>query len=96
VITQEDAVQVGIYMDMRNPQRWERPWNGFYPAALERIVEAERLGIDSVWFSEHHFWADGYLSQPLTFAATAAAKTSRVRVGTAVVLAPLRPAADIA
>lgn len=48
--------------------------------------EAERAGIDSVWFSEHHGFADGYLPQPLTMAA---ARTLRMRLGTALVVAPL-------
>ncbi len=58
--------------------------------------EAERLGAHSVWLSEHHLFEDGYLPQPLTFAAAVAARTDRVRIGTAVYLAPLRPAAEIA
>jgi alkanesulfonate monooxygenase SsuD/methylene tetrahydromethanopterin reductase-like flavin-dependent oxidoreductase (luciferase family) len=89
-------MQVGIYMDLRNPPRWQRPWKGFYETALEQVVEAERLGIAAAWFSEHHFWEDGYLPQPLTFAAAAAARTKRIQLGAGVVLAPLRPAADIA
>jgi len=89
-------MQVGIYMDLRNPPRWERPWNGFYQGALEQIEEAERLGIDAVWFSEHHFWEDAYLPQPMTFAAAAAARTKRIRVGTAIVLSSLKHATDVA
>jgi alkanesulfonate monooxygenase SsuD/methylene tetrahydromethanopterin reductase-like flavin-dependent oxidoreductase (luciferase family) len=54
------------------------------------------LGIDSVWFSEHHGFEDGYLPQPLTFAAAIAARTSRMRIGTAIMLGPLRPALDVA
>jgi alkanesulfonate monooxygenase SsuD/methylene tetrahydromethanopterin reductase-like flavin-dependent oxidoreductase (luciferase family) len=67
-----------------------------YGRALDLVVEAERLGAASVWFSEHHLFSDGYLPQPLTFAAAAAARTSRVRIGTAVLVAALRPAALIA
>jgi alkanesulfonate monooxygenase SsuD/methylene tetrahydromethanopterin reductase-like flavin-dependent oxidoreductase (luciferase family) len=67
-----------------------------YGRALDLVVEAERLGAASVWFSEHHLFSDGYLPQPLTFAAAAAARTTRVRIGTAVLLAALRPAALIA
>jgi alkanesulfonate monooxygenase SsuD/methylene tetrahydromethanopterin reductase-like flavin-dependent oxidoreductase (luciferase family) len=63
---------------------------------LERIEEAERLALDAAFFTEHHFFEDGYMPQPLTFAAAAAARTKRIRVGTAVMLASLRPAIDLA
>jgi alkanesulfonate monooxygenase SsuD/methylene tetrahydromethanopterin reductase-like flavin-dependent oxidoreductase (luciferase family) len=89
-------MQVGLYLDMRNPPRWKRPWAEVYETALHRIEKAERLGLDSIWLTEHHFFEDGYLSQPMTFAAAIAVRTSRVRLGTAVFLAPLRSAADIA
>jgi alkanesulfonate monooxygenase SsuD/methylene tetrahydromethanopterin reductase-like flavin-dependent oxidoreductase (luciferase family) len=89
-------VKVGIYMDLRNPSGWRRPWSEFYAAALERVTRAEALGIESVWLTEHHFFDDGYLPQPLTFAAAIAARTERIRIGTAILLAPLRPAVDIA
>jgi alkanesulfonate monooxygenase SsuD/methylene tetrahydromethanopterin reductase-like flavin-dependent oxidoreductase (luciferase family) len=89
-------VKVGIYMDLRNPPGWRRPWGEFYAAALDRVVRAESLGIESVWLTEHHFFDDGYLPQPLTFAAAIAARTERIRIGTAILLAPLRPAVDIA
>jgi alkanesulfonate monooxygenase SsuD/methylene tetrahydromethanopterin reductase-like flavin-dependent oxidoreductase (luciferase family) len=89
-------VRVGIYMDLRNPPQWLRPWKGFYEGALEQVVEAERLGIEAAWFTEHHLWEDGYLPQPMTFAAAAAARTSRIRIGCGVVLAPFKHATDIA
>ena len=89
-------MRTGIYYDMRNPPEWRRPWKGFYETAIEQIVEAERLGIDAAWFSEHHGWEDAYLPQPMTMAAAVAARTSRIRIGSAIVLSPLRPAIDIA
>ncbi len=89
-------MKLGLYFDLRNPEPWVRPWPEIYGRALDLVVEAERLGAASVWFSEHHLFADGYLPQPLTFAAAAAARTSRVRIGTAVLLAALRPAALVA
>jgi alkanesulfonate monooxygenase SsuD/methylene tetrahydromethanopterin reductase-like flavin-dependent oxidoreductase (luciferase family) len=89
-------MHTGVYYDMVNPPQWERPWQGFYERTLEQIVEAERLGIGAAWFAEHHFWHDGYLPQPMTMAAAVAARTSRIRIGTAVTIAPLRSAADIA
>jgi alkanesulfonate monooxygenase SsuD/methylene tetrahydromethanopterin reductase-like flavin-dependent oxidoreductase (luciferase family) len=89
-------VRLGLYFDLRNPAPWARPWPEVYGRALDLVVEAERLGAASVWFSEHHLFSDGYLPQPLTFAAAAAARTSRVRIGTAVLVAALRPAALVA
>jgi alkanesulfonate monooxygenase SsuD/methylene tetrahydromethanopterin reductase-like flavin-dependent oxidoreductase (luciferase family) len=89
-------MQVGICLDLRNPPRWHRPWAAFYAAALEDCVEAERQGIDSIWVTEHHFFEDGYLPQTLTFAAAIAARTSRVRVGTAILIPGLRAALEVA
>ena len=89
-------MRLGLYFDLRNPAPWARPWPEVYGRALDLVVEAERLGAASVWFSEHHLFSDGYLPQPLTFAAAAAARTTRVRIGTAVLLAALRPAALVA
>jgi alkanesulfonate monooxygenase SsuD/methylene tetrahydromethanopterin reductase-like flavin-dependent oxidoreductase (luciferase family) len=51
--------------------------------------EADRLGFDSVWCAEHHFSTYGYLSRPLMFATHLAARTERIRVGSAVVVLPL-------
>lgn len=89
-------MDIGIYVDLRNPPSWSRPWVDHYARTLELIEEAERLGAATVWLSEHHFFEDGYLTQPLTFAAAVAARTRAIRLGTAVLLAPLRPALQIA
>jgi alkanesulfonate monooxygenase SsuD/methylene tetrahydromethanopterin reductase-like flavin-dependent oxidoreductase (luciferase family) len=54
------------------------------------VVEAEHLGAGSVWVTEHHRFPDGYLPQPLVLAAAIAARTRAIRIGTAIVQAPLR------
>lgn len=84
------TVRVGLYYDLRNPGA-ARPWAQVYAETLRRIEEAEALGVDAVWLTEHHGFADGYLPAPLTFAAAVAARTTRVRIGTAVVIAPFLP-----
>jgi alkanesulfonate monooxygenase SsuD/methylene tetrahydromethanopterin reductase-like flavin-dependent oxidoreductase (luciferase family) len=89
-------MEVGLYFDLRNPAPWERPWSDLYEETLELIEWAEELGIDSAWFTEHHFFEDGYLPQPFTFAAAVAARTKRIRIGTAIAIAALRPAVDVA
>lgn len=89
-------MRVGLYFDLRNPPGWRRDWTAFYADTLALIADAEAMGADSVWLSEHHFFEDGYLPQPLAFAAAVAARTERIRIGTAVLLAPLRPAIQIA
>jgi len=91
-----DTMRIGLYIDLRNPLPWRRPWSHYYEQTLERIERSEELGLDAAWLTEHHFFDDGYLPQPLTFAAAIAARTRRIRIGTAVMIAGLRPAVDMA
>ncbi|MGW8482793.1 LLM class flavin-dependent oxidoreductase [Microbacterium sp. NPDC055903] len=55
-----------------------------YRAALDAAAEAERVGFDSVWLAEGHVRGNG-LPSALTFLAALSQRTSRVRLGTAVI-----------
>jgi alkanesulfonate monooxygenase SsuD/methylene tetrahydromethanopterin reductase-like flavin-dependent oxidoreductase (luciferase family) len=66
-----------------------------YRDLLEDAELAESLGFDSIWLSEHHFWFDGYCPADLAAAGAILGRTSRLGVGTAVMLLPMHPAAKV-
>jgi alkanesulfonate monooxygenase SsuD/methylene tetrahydromethanopterin reductase-like flavin-dependent oxidoreductase (luciferase family) len=52
------------------------------------MVQSEALGFDSVWLTEHHYADYGLSAAPSVLAATVAARTERVTIGTAVYVVP--------
>jgi probable F420-dependent oxidoreductase len=72
----------------------------YYDEALEEITRAEELGFDSVWMEEHHAVTNHYWPSPLTVLAGFATRTSRVMLGTDILVAafyhPVRLAEDVA
>ena len=66
-----------------------RTWTDLYSEALQLCRIAEQLGFELVWTPEHHFFPDGYMSAPLTFAAAAVAVTTRLEVGQEIMFALL-------
>jgi probable F420-dependent oxidoreductase len=82
-------VEFGVLYDMRNPRGSGIDNATLYRQTLEHIEHMEQLGFDTVWLTEHHFIEDDYLPSVLTMAAAVAARTSRVTIGTAVLLLPL-------
>ncbi len=51
---------------------------------IEQIVEAERLGFDTSWLTEHNFTGECAFGDPLIFGAALSQHTTRIRVGFAV------------
>src|SRR5436190_4922662 len=59
-----------------------------YAHALEEARLADELGFHTVWLAEHHFSPYGIAPSLAVLAAAIARETRRVRIGTAVVVAP--------
>src|ERR1700722_5118182 len=59
-----------------------------YHDFINYIVEAEKLGFSSVFLVEHHFTGFGQVSASLNLLSYLAARTERIRLGTAVVVLP--------
>ena len=54
-------------------------------STLREVELAEEIGLDTVWLTEHHFDGAVAYADPVVFAAAVAARTTRIRVGFAVV-----------
>jgi alkanesulfonate monooxygenase SsuD/methylene tetrahydromethanopterin reductase-like flavin-dependent oxidoreductase (luciferase family) len=90
------AINLGLMFGFRNPAQWRRPFPEVYTNELRAIREAEALGYDTIWLTEHHFADDGYSPSVLPIAGAIAAQTERVRIGTFLVLLPLNNAIRLA
>ena len=76
------------------------PLPSIYDMALERIDIMDTTGYDAVWLAEHHFSTFSVCPSVHMMGVMAAARTKRLRIGTAVSLAPfynpLRLAEEVA
>ncbi len=84
-------MRFGLFYQIQVPKPWhaDSEFKRIHEA-LEQITYAEEMGFDSVWFSEHHFrpvWSHN--SAPDLTLAAVSQRTSRIRLGIGVVLAPI-------
>jgi len=91
---------MGVVYDFRNPPESGMRTPDLYAAILEQVTWLDSLGLDLVWFTEHHFVDDGYLPSWIPVAAAMATRTRHVRFSCDVCLLPfnhpIRLAEDLA
>lgn len=92
-------MKVGVLQFFAWPDR-RVPIRNVYERALERIEIMDRSGYEAVWLAEHHFQSFSVCPSIHMMATLVAARTRRIRIGTAVSLAafyhPLRLAEEVA
>jgi len=96
---EEDEMEFGIFnlMGARDPGTSAAQ---VFSEVAEQTRAADQLGYTIAWFAEHHFSNYCLCASPLMMVAHCASITSKIRLGTAVVVVPLynpaRLAAEIA
>ena len=73
-----------------DPKSEPYPHQAIHARVTEEVIEAERLGFDSIWIAEHHFSNKyGILPDPFSYLSYLAAKTTKIKLGAAVMVVPL-------
>jgi alkanesulfonate monooxygenase SsuD/methylene tetrahydromethanopterin reductase-like flavin-dependent oxidoreductase (luciferase family) len=80
-------MELSLYTDMRPAPGSDV--RRHYQEVIEEVRLADRLGFHGVWTTEQHGVDDGYLPAQLPALAAFAMRTSRLRLGTGVILLPL-------
>ena len=80
-------MEFGVFHEF--PRRPEQSDADAFAEGLELVDAAEHLGLDVLWLAELHLSPRSVLAAPLTIAAAIAARTTRLKIGTAVQVLPL-------
>src|ERR1700730_10341043 len=81
------AIKFGTFLLMQSPSA--RSSQEIFGRAIDIAQAAESLGFHNIWLAEHHFSTYSYLARPLQLATYIAAKPTRLRADTSVVVVPL-------
>jgi alkanesulfonate monooxygenase SsuD/methylene tetrahydromethanopterin reductase-like flavin-dependent oxidoreductase (luciferase family) len=91
-------MKFGLFSHIPWPERTDP--SQIFAETTEQIQVGEALGFQGAWLAEHHFSRYGLGSASLMLAASIAARTQKIRLGTAILVPPLhqpiRLAEDIA
>ncbi len=82
-------MEFGWYVEFHRQVAQQSDTDAF-AQGLAQVEDAERWGLDAIWLAEIHQQAGrSVLSAPMTVASAIAARTSRIKIGTAVQVLPL-------
>jgi alkanesulfonate monooxygenase SsuD/methylene tetrahydromethanopterin reductase-like flavin-dependent oxidoreductase (luciferase family) len=81
-------MKFGLFGGARTDAGEQASDSRIYTDYIDYICEAEQLGFHSVFLVEHHFTGFGQVSATINFLTYLAAKTSTMRLGTAVLVLP--------
>ncbi len=81
-------MDIGVTLTIRNCADDPEPLTEIYRRNIGDVLYAEQLGFDFVWVSEHHFAPDAWSPSPLHILGAIAARTSRIELGTNLLLVP--------
>ncbi len=91
-------MDIGLFYQIQVPRPWsDQSESQRYWEMLEEVTYAEEMGLTSVWFVEHHFRSEwSHSSAPDITLAAISQRTTRMRLGIAVVLVPLHHPLNVA
>ena len=78
----------GLFCLMTQRQKGKRPAE-IYRETVEQVRTAEKGGFEIAWFAEHHFSNYCLCPSPMTMTTYMAGQTSTIKLGPAVIVAPL-------
>src|SRR4051794_41815402 len=89
--TAKPPLRFGVAHDFRCPPGSDFTLQDVYAQTFEQLKVLDRLGLDLVWFSEHHFVEDSYLPSFAPVAGAGAARPAEERLSAPHAPAPLPP-----
>ncbi len=91
-----DLFHTSMAFDLRAPEQFGVTSSQIVGAALDMVEYADKHGIDSVTYQEHHQSDDGYLPCPFLMGTAAAARTSNIGIVMGAVILPFHNPVEVA
>ena len=79
-------MDVGLGPTIRYHRDRPRPLAGVYDEFFDEFILGDQLGYSHIWLPEHHFADDAHDPSALPILAALARQTSRIRLGTYILL----------